>query len=142
MSNADLNMITLQEACVKKRSTIDFTKTDFNEHEKYIIKKEVEIIKEKYPDYIPIVVRTKSNNNIELNKCKFLVSGEITIGQFLFILRKKISHLKASESIFLFVDNQIPPATALMSRLYHEKKDIDTEMLYMVVCKENTFGFN
>ena len=88
VGTVDLNMITLQQSNIKKQSKIDFTKTTFTDEEKTIIRKEVDLIKEKYPTYIPIVVRARGD--IKLQKNKFLVGGEITLGQFLMILRNFI----------------------------------------------------
>ena len=136
---ADVSMITLQQANLRKKSNIDFTKTSFTDSEKEIIKKEVVLIKEKYPHYIPIIVRTK-DDKIVLKKRKFLVGGDITVGQFMSILRKKLDNLKASESIFLFINNTIPPASTFLMTMYSSNKDEDTDMLFMTVCKENTFG--
>lgn len=136
---ADVSMITLQQANLRKKSNVDFTKTSFTDSEKEIIKKEVALINEKYPHYIPIIVRTK-DDKIVLKKQKFLVGGDITVGQFMSIIRKKLDNLKSSEAIFLFVNNTIPPASTFMTSIYAANKDQDTDMLFMTVCKENTFG--
>ncbi len=131
-------MITLQQSNIKKQSKIDFTKTIFTDEEKTIIRKEVDLIKEKYPNYIPIVVR--SRGDIKLMKNKFLVGGEITLGQFLMILRRKIGVLKQSDAVFLFINNSLPPSSMYLSSIYANQKDIDTNMLFVMVSKENTFG--
>lgn len=136
---ADVSMITLQQANLRKKSNIDFTKTSFTDSENEIIKKEVALIKEKYPHYIPIIVRTK-DDKIILKKRKFLVGGDITLGQFMSILRKKLDNLKPSEAIFLFVNNTIQPSSTFLTSIYSLHKDKDTDMLFMTVCKENTFG--
>lgn len=142
MSNTnDSCMISLQQSNIKKTIAIDFTKSKFNDHEKQIIKKEVELIREKYPNYIPILVRSK-DNKLQLNKNKYLVGGEITVGQFMFILRKKIPLLKSEEAIYLFIDNTIPLSSCSLNSIYESKKDIETGMLFITVCKENTFGKN
>jgi GABA(A) receptor-associated protein len=138
----DVNMITLQQSNIKKPSKIDYTKESFTDDEKMIIKKEVEVIREKYPNYIPIVVRTKGKDDYKLIKRKFLVSGDITVGQFYTILRKKMHLLKASEALFVFVNNAIPSSSLLLSCLYASEKDIETQMLFVTICKENTFGNN
>jgi GABA(A) receptor-associated protein len=138
MENADLNMITLQEASIKKRSQIDFSKHSFTDQEKFIIAKEVEIIKDKYPNYVPILVRARGD--LKLTKFKYLVGGEITFGQFLFILRKKMNGLRSSEALFLFVDNALPVSSRSLMSMYNEKKDPELNMLIVTVCKENTFG--
>jgi GABA(A) receptor-associated protein len=137
-TTVDLNMITLQQSNIKKQSKIDFTKTTFTDEEKTIIRKEVDLIREKYPTYIPIVVR--SRGDIKLQKNKFLVGGEITLGQFLMILRRKIGVLKQSDAVFLFINNSLPPSSMYLSSIYASQKDIDTNMLFVTVSKENTFG--
>lgn len=128
-----------QQANSRKKSTVDFTKKIFTNEEKTIISKEVELIKEKYPNYIPIIVYPK-DQDIKLLKFKYLVSGDITIGQFLSILRKKMDKLKSSEAVYLFINNKLPIASSLLSNIYLEDRDRDTNMLYITVCKENTFG--
>jgi microtubule-associated protein 1 light chain len=124
-----------------KKVKIDYTKTNFTEEEKISIRNEVDIIKQQYPGYIPIIVRTRKNDKgIVLTKSKFLVTNEITLAQFLIILRKKISDIKSTESIFLLIDNTMVPVTLTMASIYKEKRDNDTNMLFITVCKENTFG--
>ena len=76
----------------------------------------------------------------KLQKNKFLVGGEITLGQFLMILRRKIGVLKQSDAVFLFVNNSLPPSSMYLSSIYANQKDIDTNMLFITVSKENTFG--
>ena len=77
-----------------KKSKVEYSKINFTEEEKELIRNEVDLIKEKYPNYIPIVVRTNPKDKIEITKTKFLVGQEITLGQFLLILRKKIKIAK------------------------------------------------
>lgn len=137
--NNELSMISLQQSNIKKKSVIDFTKLEFNDQEKYVIKKEIELIKEKYPNYVPILVRAK-DKKIKLNKNKYLVGGEITIGQFMFIVRKKIPSLRPEEGIYLFIDNIIPLNSSSLNSIYESKRDRDTDMLFVTICKENTFG--
>ena len=55
LNKTDKNDIsTTDENINKKKSVVDFSKTEFNQDEKRIIKKEVALIKEKYPHHIPI----------------------------------------------------------------------------------------
>lgn len=118
---------------------IDFTKFIFTLSEKESIKKEADIIKEKYPKYIPIIVRPK-DNSIKMLRYKFLVSEEITIGQFLVIIRKKLQDVKSHEALFLLVNNILLPSSHLMSLVYNQQADKDTNMLFFTLCKETTFG--
>jgi hypothetical protein len=135
-------MDKINEDVVKRQIKIDYTKKEFTEEEKNIIRNEIEVVKQKYPNYIPIIVRVHDNKSIKLTKSKYLVGGEITLGQFLSILRKKITNIKSTESIYLLINNTLIPVTLPISIIYNEKKDPETNMLYITICKENTFGTN
>jgi microtubule-associated protein 1 light chain len=144
MSESELNItntnISNVSTIIKKKSLIDFSKSELNQHEKRIIKKEVELIKEKYPTYIPILIKSK-NNQIKLTQYKYLVNEEVTISQFMTIIKKKIL-LKSYEGIYLFINNLIPKGSSSLNSLYKSHKDLETDMLIITVCKENTFGLN
>lgn len=140
-TNVDINMISLVDNIKTKKISVDFSKKQFTKQEKELIRKEVEVVKEKYPNYIPIIVRPKSDE-IKMSRYKFLVGGEITIGQFLSIIRKKMQNIKSSEAIFLLVNNILAPSTQLLSMVYREQCDSETNMLFFTLCKESTFGIN
>ena len=119
---------------------IDFSKETFTLSEQQLIKKEVEVIKSKYPNHIPVVVNSK-DKTIKLTKNKFLIGEDITIGQFMFILKKRISGSKnPSVAMYLFIDDKIFPASQMLSYIYNQHKDKSTGMLFVKVCQENTFG--
>lgn len=94
----------------------------------------------KYPDRIPIVceVRKNDRNSIFLDKNKYLVPSDLTVGQFLYVIRKRIK-LPPEKAIFIFVNNALPPTASLMSQIYSEHRDSDG-FLYMLVSCESTFG--
>lgn len=48
-------------------------------------------------------------------------SQDLTIGQFVYVIRKRIQ-LAPEKAIFVFVDEILPPAAALMSAIYEEYK--------------------
>jgi GABA(A) receptor-associated protein len=66
------------------------------------------------------------------------VPADLTVGQFVYVIRKRIK-LSAEKAIFIFVKDQLPPAAALMSSIYEEHKDEDG-FLYITYSGENTFG--
>uniref|UniRef100_A0A8C3LJ48 GBRAP protein n=1 Tax=Chrysolophus pictus TaxID=9089 RepID=A0A8C3LJ48_CHRPC len=53
----------------------------------------------------------------DLDKKKYLVPSDLTVGQFYFLIRKRI-HLRAEDALFFFVNNVIPPTSATMGQLY------------------------
>nr|GLL45015.1 autophagy-related protein 8f [Ipomoea trifida] len=69
---------------------------------------------------------------------RYLVPADLTVGQFVYVIRKRIK-LSAEKAIFIFVDNVLPPTGAIMSAIYDEKKDEDG-FLYVTYSGENTFG--
>src|SRR3989344_4575351 len=94
----------------------------------------------KYSDRIPIIVEVdpRSKNLPMLDKKKFLCPHDLTVGQFVFIIRKRIN-LQPTKAIFLFVDNTLPQASSMLSYIYSEHQDED-RFLYVVIAEENTFG--
>jgi len=53
----------------------------------------------------------------ELDKKKYLVPSDLTVGQFYFLIRKRI-HLRPEDALFFFVNNVIPPTSTTMGALY------------------------
>ncbi|OWM88773.1 hypothetical protein CDL15_Pgr002540 [Punica granatum] len=96
-------------------------------------------IREKYPDRIPVIVEKAERSDIpDIDKKKYLVPADLTVGQFVYVVRKRIK-LSAEKAIFIFVKNILPPTAAMMSTIYEESKDEDG-FLYMTYSGENTFG--
>ncbi|XP_020593982.1 autophagy-related protein 8C [Phalaenopsis equestris] len=94
-------------------------------------------IREKYPDRIPVIVEKAERSDIpDIDKKKY--SADLTVGQFVYVVRKRIK-LSAEKAIFIFVKNTLPPTAAMMSAIYEENKDEDG-FLYMTYSGENTFG--
>ena len=60
------------------------------------------IILAKYPDRIPVIVEKNGNTNVpDIDKCKFLVPTDLTIGQFVYVVRKRI-RLEPEKYIFIY----------------------------------------
>ncbi|XP_058094631.1 autophagy-related protein 8C-like [Magnolia sinica] len=96
-------------------------------------------IREKYPDRIPVIVERAEKSDIpDIDKKKYLVPADLTVGQFVYVIRKRMN-LTPEKAIFIFVKNLLPPTAALMSAIYEDNKDPDG-FLYMTYSGENTFG--
>ncbi|KZO99526.1 light chain 3 [Calocera viscosa TUFC12733] len=93
-----------------------------------------------YPDRIPIIVeRAEGSNAPALDRSRFLVPSDLSVGQFHYIIRKRIK-LRAEDAIFLFVQEAtMPPTATLMSAMYEQYKDEDG-FIYVKYAGENTFG--
>ena len=100
---------------------------------------EAKRIKEKYPDRFPVIVEPSQMGDIpDIDKHKFLVPGDLTFGQFQYIIRKRIK-LSPEKAMFMFVENTIPPTAELMSSIYKKYANSDF-FLYILYSSENTFG--
>lgn len=75
-----------------------------------------------------------------IDKKKYLVPSDLTVGQFVFVIRQRIK-LAPEKAIFIFVDEVLPPTAALMSSIYEEYRDEDG-FLYVSYSGENCFGVN
>jgi len=94
----------------------------------------------KYPDRIPIICEKSvlSKNDPIIDKNKYLVPKDLTIGQFIFVIRHrlKITHEKA---LFLFFNGCSLPSTYFISDIYYDYRDNDG-FLYSSYSFENVFG--
>lgn len=95
-------------------------------------------ILEKYRDRIPCIIEIDRKSHLQLDKKKFLVPNDITIGQFLYVVRKRVD-VKKEESLFLFTNNVLPQSSKLLLEVYKDYKDEDN-FLYFMLSSENTFG--
>ena len=95
----------------------------------------------KYPDRIPIICErslTASKDCPIIDKKKYLVPRTYKIGEFLFVIRKRLK-LPPEKAIFLFVNDIIPSTSSVIGIVYQTYKDADG-YLYMSYSQENTFG--
>ena len=96
-------------------------------------------IKNKYPNRIPVIVEKAKDSDIgDIDKNKFLVPNDLTVGQFMYVIRKRIK-LTSEKSIFIFSNNTLPPTGSILAQIYENNKD-DDGFLYLVYAGENTFG--
>ncbi|WAR13390.1 GBRL2-like protein [Mya arenaria] len=110
------------------------TSTDYNQR-----KAESTKIRDKYPERIPVIVERDPKSQIQdIDKRKFLVPNDISVAQFMWIIRKRIQ-LPSEKAIFLFVEKVLPQSSASMGQVYEEHKDEDG-FLYIAYSGENTFG--
>jgi GABA(A) receptor-associated protein len=102
--------------------------------------KEFSRIKEKHPDRYPVIVeKFTGEKNLEFfAKNKYIVTGDTTVGQLMYMVRRNIA-LRPHISLFIFINNILPPANMQIGDLYDMHKDEDG-FLYTVVTCEGTFG--
>ncbi len=97
-------------------------------------------IRKKYPDRIPIIVEKSDNckDIIDIDKHKFLVPIDLTMGQFVFVVRKRLK-LPSEKALFFFNNNSLPPTSKSLVDIDNNYKDKDG-FLYFIYSSENTFG--
>lgn len=96
-------------------------------------------VSEKYPERVPVIIEKKEFSNVpDIDKCKYLVPNEHTIGQLIAIIRRRIN-IKPNEAIFIFINNTLPCISDTVREVYERYKDNDG-FLYIIYSGENTFG--
>lgn len=105
-------------------------------------KRELNRVLTNYPDRIPLICEKSGNSEKipDIDKQKYLVPMDLTIGQFMFVIRKRMK-LVPEIAIYVFVKGIIPPTSALVSTIYNDYKDEDG-FLYVEYSGENTFGYS
>ncbi|EHH24830.1 hypothetical protein EGK_08555 [Macaca mulatta] len=106
-----------------------------------IRQEEVAGIRAKFPNKIPVVVERYPRETFLplLDKTKFLVPQELTMTQFLSIIRSCMV-LRATEPFYLLVNNKSLVSTSVtMAEIYRDYKDEDG-FVYMTYASQETFG--
>ena len=97
---------------------------------------------DKYPHRVPIIMSQIGVSLFQfesIEKKIFLVPCDLTIGQFSFIIRRKIN-LTPEKALFLFVNGIIPPNSSIIGDINHKNNDVNDKFLYIEYSGENTFG--
>ena len=69
---------------------------------------------------------------------KYLVPQDLSVGEFMFVIRKRIK-LSPEKSIYLFIDGSLQNTAANLGKVYEDHKDKDG-FLYILYYGESTFG--
>ena len=101
-------------------------------------KEESSRILAKYTNRIPVICECVSNDIPNVDKKKFLVPSDLTMAQFLYVIRKRIK-ISSEKSIYLFINGNIVAGSQIMGSVYEMHKDEDG-FLYICYSGENTFG--
>jgi GABA(A) receptor-associated protein len=122
--------ITKTTTCIpfKKEKNVEERKQEYNR------------ISNKYPDLIPVICERMNGSTIpESQRRKYLVPSDITMGQFKYVIRKRIN-LLPDQALFVFINQSVlAPTNSLVKDVHKEHADEDG-FLYMVYSGESTFG--
>ncbi len=102
---------------------------------------EAQRVLSKYPDRVPIICERSnaaSKETPSIDKKKYLVPRDLNMGQFLYVIRKRIK-LPSEKALFLFVKGRMVSNATSISDAYESNKDSDGFMYIHYSC-ENTFG--
>jgi GABA(A) receptor-associated protein len=103
-----------------------------------ITREKVEKILSLHPNRVPIIARPEKSDEF----CRFLVSEDCTVADFIALLRKK-NKLDPVQGIYIFVKSgkeaTLPPSSSTIGAIYKEHKD-NKLVLNLVYAKENVFG--
>ncbi|XP_062066777.1 microtubule-associated proteins 1A/1B light chain 3C-like [Lepus europaeus] len=102
---------------------------------------EVAGIRAKFLNKIPVIVERYPREKLLplLDKTKFLVPQELTMTQFLSIIRSRMV-LRATEAFYLLVDNKsLVSMSMTMAEIYRDYKDKDG-FVYMTYASQEMFG--
>ena len=136
INNKNINNILIKKQIGLNNNRINKYKSQNSFSERI---KESERIRIKYPDRIPVIVDNDFNSTLlKLDKNKYLVPIDLTILQFMFILRKRFK-IEKDHALFMVINGFIPASSSLMSDIYNKYKD-DDQYLYIVLKTESTFG--
>lgn len=132
-----LNIFSSNETLSRYNISFDFQKLHTFEKRR----EESTRIRSKYPDRIPIIceVYSKDRKEIDLDKNKYLVPADLSVGQFIYVIRKRVK-LKPEKAVYIHTENSVLPATSqIVGNLYKDNKNEDG-FLYLIISTESTFG--
>ena len=94
-----------------------------------------------YPERVPIICEKLENlinyaPNIDKNK--YLVPRDMTLGQFVYVIKKRLN-LTPDKAIFLFINGAVLKFATKIESIYEIYKHEDG-FLYVNYSFENTFG--
>ncbi|XP_051769193.1 microtubule-associated proteins 1A/1B light chain 3C isoform X1 [Ctenopharyngodon idella] len=104
-------------------------------------KHEVAGIRTKFPTKIPVIIERYQREKYlpPLDKTKFLVPQELTMTQFVTIIRNRMT-LMPNQAFYLLINNSgIASMSVTMAQLYKDHKDEDG-FLYMTYASQEMFG--
>lgn len=99
-------------------------------------------LRTKFKDRVPVIVNPATDRSTPpIDKNKYLVPSDLTFGEFMYVVRKRIKggSLSANQALVGFARGVLPPTSKSMAELYSENAEEDG-FLYVVYSLENTFG--
>ena len=123
-------------------STIGNTRKSFRSNYSFEVRrKESTHMRQKYPDRFPVICE-RSPDALPfcpfLQKSKFLVPHDLTLGQFIAVIRNHM-RIDSEKAVYLFFDGIMHSLNKTMRELYFQHVESDG-FLYATYTFEKTFG--
>ena len=99
---------------------------------------EVQRLRKKYPDRIPLYLIKGNKTSVDIPKKKFLAPCSLTLGEFLYSIRT-LYKLPPEKALFFYINGSIPNNGQPISVIYEQYKHADGT-LHLTYSEENTFG--
>lgn len=121
-------------------TTVNVASSSFASNDHLERVKKSQLILEKYPDRVPLIIQPSKNDrdSYPIDKSKYITPRDLTLLQLQQIIRKRI-RFPAEKALFMFINNKMYPITSIIGQVYDSNKDSDG-FLYITYCQENTFG--
>ena len=126
---------------------IDYSKMDFTQDEKILMKKETEKLYESNPTHIPVLILINSNV-LTIDKQKYLISEEIRFNDFINnTLKKKLHHFHNNDTLLIYTVKfsgsekftKLDPVSTDMKTLYTQYKDPETNLLIFKISRNTIY---
>jgi GABA(A) receptor-associated protein len=139
MSGVYDNLISLSRyvVSIEPLKVFDYQKTHTFEKRKIDATK----LKAKYPNRCPIICEVAATHRkaLQLDSCKYLVPKDLTFGQFIYLVRRRIK-LTPEKGLYIFNEQGNLPASAhLISQIENTCMNADG-FVYLVISMEDTYG--
>lgn len=93
-------------------------------------------IRNKFPNYIPVVVVLGPELKQKVPRVKYLLDPTVTVGAFLIKIRKSLLNIDSSDALFTLIENRMVSLNTQIRELDNK----NPEFIYMHISKERTFG--
>lgn len=125
---------------------LDYNKTNFTKDDIELLSQESILLKEKYPDRIPILIQLDSDV-LKITKHKFLVGADINLTYFIDILKSKLIN-SGNDHIIIKITKinsdgtrtleKLPKQSIILKDFYEQYNDKLTGMLIFTVSRQTT----